>query len=79
MAKVQARRLPSDTLAILKDFYAEKQANETQYDTLKTKIANGEPLSMKMFTEDWNASQFWVYLQQFMLYRNDIMLRYSVQ
>lgn len=57
-------KLPSDTLAALAEFHAERDAKAKQFEDLKTKaendFANGTgKLSMDLFGEDWNASQFW--------------------
>ncbi|KAL8679754.1 MAG: hypothetical protein Q9186_003970 [Xanthomendoza sp. 1 TL-2023] len=56
------RKLSADTLAILGDFYSERTQNEKQFEDLKSQTAQDRletPLSMTMFSEDWNASQFW--------------------
>ena len=56
-------KLPSDTLAALDEFYAEKDKQQNRLDKLQSDIAEksdkGE-LSMNVFNEDWNSSQFWV-------------------
>lgn len=57
--------LSSDTLAALQDFYSERDKKEKDFVDLKSKLDQSEqcqqtPLSMSMFSEDWNASQFWV-------------------
>ncbi|KAL8812363.1 MAG: hypothetical protein Q9200_001089 [Gallowayella weberi] len=55
-------QLSADTLAILGDFYSERAQNEKQFEDLKAQKAQDRveaPLSMTMFSEDWNASQFW--------------------
>ncbi|KAL8697499.1 MAG: hypothetical protein Q9224_002281 [Gallowayella concinna] len=55
-------KLSADTLAILGDFYSERAQNEKQFEDLKSQTAQDRletPLSMTMFSEDWNASQFW--------------------
>ncbi|KAF7191707.1 Protein-lysine N-methyltransferase EFM5 [Pseudocercospora fuligena] len=57
-------QLPADTLAALAEFHAERDAKAKQFEDLKTKaeddFANGTgKLSMDLFGEDWNASQFW--------------------
>jgi hypothetical protein len=46
----------------LKEFYGEKDTREKQFEDLKAKAENDfeGKLSMDAFTEDWNASQFWV-------------------
>ncbi|KAI7153712.1 N-6 adenine-specific DNA methyltransferase-like protein 2 [Hortaea werneckii] len=58
--------LPADTLQLLADFAAEQDANVKAFEDLKLEkaedtekaAANGK-LTMDVFTEDWNASQFW--------------------
>ncbi|KAL8862556.1 MAG: hypothetical protein Q9178_001054 [Gyalolechia marmorata] len=55
-------KLPADTLALLEDFYSERDQNEKRFEHLKAQTEDDRletPLSMTMFTEDWNASQFW--------------------
>lgn len=56
------RQLPADTLALLKEFYGEKDTRQKQFEDLKAKAEDDFDgnLSMEAFTEDWNASQFWV-------------------
>lgn len=56
--------MPSDTLALLAQFQADRDAKAKEFEALKTqsedKFANGTgKLSMDLFGEDWNASQFW--------------------
>lgn len=59
-----APQLPADTLALLQDFNAERHARTQKFQDLKQQAedafqsGNGK-LSMDMFGEDWNASQFW--------------------
>lgn len=56
------RQLDPSTLAILSEFYAERDKVDTQFSDLQARCANEDsdvPLSMEMFEEDWNASQFW--------------------
>jgi len=56
--------LPSDTLAVLQDFYSDRESREKSFQDLKLEIedeGSHAQLSMDMFSEDWNASQFWVY------------------
>ncbi|EMD00028.1 hypothetical protein BAUCODRAFT_21701 [Baudoinia panamericana UAMH 10762] len=56
--------LSSDTLATLNAFLAEKDTKTKQFEELKAKAetdfqhASGH-LSMDMFSEDWQTSQFW--------------------
>ncbi|KAF1817667.1 hypothetical protein P152DRAFT_454240 [Eremomyces bilateralis CBS 781.70] len=56
-------RLPAATLALLEQFYDDREAQEARFEDLKTKselkFDKDNPLSMELFTEDWNASQFW--------------------
>ncbi|KAL9603673.1 MAG: hypothetical protein Q9219_000992 [cf. Caloplaca sp. 3 TL-2023] len=59
-----ARELPTDTLALLGNFYAERDQSEKKFESLKTQIEQDRlesPISMSMFSEDWNASQFWIF------------------
>lgn len=55
-------QLSADTLALLKEFYGEKDARQKHFEDLKTKAEDDfdkQHFSMDAFTEDWNASQFW--------------------
>ena len=57
------RELHSDTLAALQEFYSEKSLGERRFQDLKFQVeqkSSQAQLSMDMFSEDWNASQFWV-------------------
>lgn len=57
------RQLPTDTLNLLHEFYRERDDRAKQFEDLKTKAEDdydSKQLSMELFTEDWNASQFWV-------------------
>ncbi|KAH9819839.1 Protein-lysine N-methyltransferase EFM5 [Teratosphaeria destructans] len=55
--------LPADTLALLQEFQLEKDARAKQFEDLKAKAEEAfdknDELSMDLFGEDWNASQFW--------------------
>lgn len=56
--------LPADTLQLLAQFHADRDAKAKEFENLKTKaesaFENGSgKLSMDLFGEDWNASQFW--------------------
>ncbi|AEO67708.1 uncharacterized protein THITE_2052159 [Thermothielavioides terrestris NRRL 8126] len=57
--------LSASTLDALKAFYAERDARAEQFAKLQAEAeerhAAGQtkPLSMDVFTEDWNKSQFW--------------------
>ncbi|KAK8222072.1 Protein-lysine N-methyltransferase efm5 [Zalaria obscura] len=56
------RQLPTDTLNLLHEFYRERDDRAKQFEDLKTKAEDdydSKQLSMELFTEDWNASQFW--------------------
>lgn len=49
----------------LKEFYADRDAQQKYFEDLKVKAeddanASKEPLTMDAFNEDWNSSQFWV-------------------
>jgi myosin-crossreactive antigen len=50
----------------LKEFYTERDTREKQFEDLKAKAEDDfeGKLSMEAFTEDWNASQFWVSVTQ---------------
>ncbi|KAL8928535.1 MAG: hypothetical protein Q9208_001769 [Pyrenodesmia sp. 3 TL-2023] len=55
-------KLSASTLAVLGDFYSEREHNEKRFEDLKVEMEQQQPktpLSMDMFSEDWNASQFW--------------------
>jgi len=55
--------LSSSTLDALKEFYADRDARQKQFEDLKTvteeDATKGVPLTMDAFAEDWNESQFW--------------------
>ncbi|KAK1753512.1 NADH-ubiquinone oxidoreductase [Echria macrotheca] len=60
--------LSSSALDALKAFYAERDAHTEKFAKLQAAAeerlaaassSSGEPLSMDVFTEDWNESQFW--------------------
>ncbi|KAK4187831.1 NADH-ubiquinone oxidoreductase 40 kDa subunit [Podospora australis] len=57
--------LSSSALDALKEFYSERDARAEQFAKLQAKAeeqhasAQQQPLSMDVFTEDWNESQFW--------------------
>ena len=57
--------LPADTLALLDSFAAEKNARAKKFEELKLQsesdfdASKASKLSMDLFHEDWNASQFW--------------------
>ena len=57
-------QLPTDTLLLLQEFNAGKEAHSKRFENLMAKAENdfesGDgKLSMDLFGEDWNASQFW--------------------
>ncbi|KAL9013521.1 MAG: hypothetical protein Q9173_001780 [Seirophora scorigena] len=55
-------KLSADTLAALGEFYSEREQNEKRLENLRAQTEQQQPqlpLSMNMFMEDWNASQFW--------------------
>jgi hypothetical protein len=59
--------LSSSALNALKEFYADRDARLKQFEDLKAVAeenaagtATAKPLNMEAFSEDWNASQFWV-------------------
>jgi len=55
--------LSGSALSALKEFYAERDAHERQFEDLKAEAeknaTSSAPLSMEAFAEDWNESQFW--------------------
>ncbi|MCJ1378020.1 hypothetical protein MMC17_001116 [Xylographa soralifera] len=53
--------LSRDTLAALQDFYVDRDAQQKRFQELKLATESNlqQKLSMDMFTEDWNVSQFW--------------------
>lgn len=54
-------KLPGDTIAALQEFYTERELSAKRFEELKTgSEERPQILSMNMFMEDWNASQFWV-------------------
>lgn len=54
-------KLPGDTIAALQEFYAERELSAKRFEELKAGLEDQpQILSMNMFMEDWNASQFWV-------------------
>ena len=57
-------QLPADTLSLLQQFNSEKAQRHQQFESLKDQAENEyqngtRKLSMDIFGEDWNASQFW--------------------
>ncbi len=59
------RELSSSAFAALEEFYNEREVTEKRFEDLKAGLNLESPpsvaLSMDMFSEDWNASQFWVF------------------
>lgn len=56
-------------MAALHDFYLERDERERRFAEMKAEVEASTfhaPLSMEMFSEDWNASQFWVRAQFFL-------------
>ena len=49
-------------MVALKEFYSEKDHQQQRFNNLKAQLDPKLqlPLSMEIFSEDWNASQFWV-------------------
>jgi len=51
-------------MALLQEFYTERDEREKQFEDLKSKAEDefdnsSKPLSMDLFTESWQDSQFW--------------------
>ena len=63
-AKHYKSQLSAGALDALKEFYGERDTRQKQFEDLKSQAENDfdgkKLLSMEAFTEDWNASQFWV-------------------
>lgn len=59
-----APQLPADTLRLLQEFNTEKDSRTKKFEALRDQAEDdfqnsSGKLSMDMFGEDWNASQFW--------------------
>lgn len=58
------RQLSGAALEALKEFYADRDAREKQFEDLKSASISEETknksLTMEAFAENWNESQFWV-------------------
>lgn len=55
--------LSGSALAALQEFYTERDDQQKRFEELKLGAEEQHSktrLSMDVFTEDWNASQFWV-------------------
>lgn len=52
--------LSGSALDALKEFYADRDARQKQFEDLKAGAEADAILSMETFAEDWNQSQFWV-------------------
>ncbi|KAG9649841.1 N-6 adenine-specific DNA methyltransferas-like protein 2, partial [Aureobasidium melanogenum] len=56
-------QLDPSTLALLQEFYTERDERQKQFEDLKAKAEdefdNSKPLSMDLFAESWQDSQFW--------------------
>lgn len=60
---ISLRELHGDTLAALQEFYSERLSREERFQDLKNDVerkSSQAQWSMDTFSEDWNASQFWV-------------------
>ncbi|RDW73870.1 protein-lysine N-methyltransferase EFM5 [Coleophoma crateriformis] len=51
--------LSGSALDALKEFYADRDARQKQFEDLKAGAEADAALSMETFAEDWNQSQFW--------------------
>ena len=65
--------LSSTALDALKEFYADRDARQQQFEDLRSAAEKGsaqrqQQLSMEVFAEDWNESQFWVLFSFSLLY-----------
>ncbi len=56
------RQLTGNALDALKEFYAERDAREKQFEDLKAAAEKKHKvqISMDTFVENWQESQFWV-------------------
>jgi hypothetical protein len=56
------RKLSTEAMSALQAFYNERDEQQRNFEDLKLKMEAQESADIKMsdFTEDWNASQFWV-------------------
>ena len=56
------RQLSGNALDALKEFYAERDAREKQFEDLKAaaEAKSKAQISMDTFAESWQDSQFWV-------------------
>lgn len=55
--------LSGDALAALQDFYTQRDKDLDAFAQLRSTASNPEKsqtLTISSFSEDWNASQFWV-------------------
>ena len=57
-------QLSADTLRLLQEFNADKESRTSRFEELKDRAENdfqngSAKLSMDVFGEDWNSSQFW--------------------
>ncbi|KAM0324540.1 hypothetical protein ACHAQA_007925 [Verticillium albo-atrum] len=69
--------LSSHALAALAEFNAEKDAHKRRFEALNAKAEADAiadvPLSMAIFEEDWNKSQFWYSDETAMAYANELL------
>ena len=63
IANLYHSELSGSALAALQEFYTERDDRQKRFEELKSAAEDQHlkaKLSMDVFTEDWNASQFWV-------------------
>ncbi|KAI0880426.1 putative N6-adenine methyltransferase-domain-containing protein [Annulohypoxylon maeteangense] len=69
--------LSSHALSALQEFYGERDAHAEKFEKLKTAAedehVDAQPLSMDLFTEDWNKSQFWYSDETAILYARQLL------
>ncbi|KAI9822347.1 MAG: hypothetical protein M1827_000066 [Pycnora praestabilis] len=61
--RVTLQQLSSPTLEALKDFCSDRDHRQKQFEDLRSLAVEDASLrtfTMEAFTENWNASQFWV-------------------
>ncbi|KAI2471152.1 putative N6-adenine methyltransferase-domain-containing protein [Annulohypoxylon bovei var. microspora] len=69
--------LSSHALSALQEFYSERDRHADKFEKLKVAAEEQQvealPLSMELFTEDWNKSQFWYADETAVLYARQLL------
>ena len=61
-------------MVALQEFYSDREIQQKRFEDLKAEVEKNNShrlLSMEMFSEDWNASQFWVRSKYALIYLQD--------